>query len=368
MKQPGQKRIALVYDALYTRGGAEYLTLLMAHHFPNMDVYAASRGVNFGSARLGENIHVLTRRITPSDAFLRGAHTYRIFRANAARLAAYDLVIYSGLYAPFAVLRKQPPKSLLYCHDLPLPFVYGWYDYYMQTLGFAGRSCLRLVAGRLRRRFEEALSRFDVIVANSRFTAGQFEALAQREVKVLYPACDLSRFQYRPSNGYYLSFARLEKHKRVDRAVKAFLDTPDKRLIVASNGAELGRLKRLAAGADNITFTESTDPAQIADLLSECIASIHVGMQEPFGISAVESLASGKPVIAVREGGLTEIAEPGRCGSFIEYSDPRSIRQAVRSLDSSRAAGMKANCQQQAQRFSPEIFLREFEALVTRYL
>jgi glycosyltransferase involved in cell wall biosynthesis len=150
------------------------------------------------------------------------------------------------------------------------------------------------------------------------------------ESEVLYPPCDTEGFEWMGDGDYFLSTARLEPLKRVDLIVEAFKDMPNKKLIVASGGSQLESLEELADGAKNITFTGWVSDTELRRLVGNCTATIYIPKDEDFGISPVQSLAAGKPVIGVNEGGVVETVRETADGVLI--STPPSaakIRDAV---------------------------------------
>ena len=127
---------------------------------------------------------------------------------------------------------------------------------------------------------------------------------------------------------HYLVLAELMAHKRIDVAVRAF-NQLGRRLVVVGDGPEARRLKRLAG--PTISFTGRVSDQRVAELLSSARALV-VTAAEEFGIAAVESLASGRPVIALDAGGVRESVREGETGTYYEgatiptRSPPRSRR------------------------------------------
>ena len=134
---------------------------------------------------------------------------------------------------------------------------------------------------------------------------------------------------------YFLSTARLEPLKRVDLIVNAFKNMPDKKLFVTSGGSQLKSLQELADGAKNITFTGWASDAELRRLVGNCIATIYIPKDEDFGISPVQSLAAGKPVIGVNEGGVAETVREPADGVLISTPpSPEKVLKAVSAIES----------------------------------
>lgn len=267
-------------------------------------------------------------------------------------------VVYSGTYAPMAVANHIAARNVLYCHTPPR-FMYDEQAYYLDAIPWWQRPALAALVRYLRPRYEEAVSFMDRIVVNSRNVQRRVGQYLGRESMVVHPPCDVERYQWHEPEGYYLSTARLDVLKRVDLVVRAFRKMPDKRLIVVSDGPERPRLEMLAGDAANISFAGEVGDERLKELIGRCIATIYVPRDEDFGMSPVESMAAGKPVIGVAEGGLLETVVNGETGVLVP-ADPGvdHVVEAVRGLARDRAGAMRRACEQRAAMFSTEKFLQ----------
>lgn len=83
----------------------------------------------------------------------------------------------------------------------------------------------------------------------------------------------------------------------------------------------------------NISFTGPVEEEELRSLIGNAIATLYIPVDEDFGMSPVESMAAGKPVIGVREGGLIETVMDGETGILLN-ADPsiEQIRQGVMDL------------------------------------
>jgi glycosyltransferase involved in cell wall biosynthesis len=183
--------------------------------------------------------------------------------------------------------------------------------------------------------------------------------LGLEDVHVIHPPVNTETWQWIEQGDYYLSNARLEPYKRVDRVVRAFMAMPDRKLVVTSGGSQLDALRKLADGCHNIHFTGWTSPGELRDLVGRCIATVYLARDEDFGMAPVESMAAGKPVIGVDEGGLRETIVHGDTGWLIELGDDESVDDlidAVRRLEPEVAFAMRPACERRAQAFRGEVF------------
>ncbi|OQW93126.1 MAG: glycosyl transferase family 1 [Beggiatoa sp. IS2] len=300
----------------------------------------------------------LWRQFKLTQAFIHRTHF----------LKDYHTVIYSGFYTPLAVLQHLSGPNILYCHTPPR-FIYDQRDFYLNSLSPWLRPALQAFIHYLQPRYENAITQMTTIVANSENVRKRIRYYLGQESIVVYPPCDTHRFTWRGQGHYYLSTARLDPLKRVDLIVQAFLQMPDKHLIITSGGSELLRLRKLARYASHIHFTGWIDDLQLADLIGNAIATLYLPKDEDFGMSPLESMSAGKPVIGVAEGGLLETIIERETGLLLSPPPTVSaICEAVLTLTPQYALTLRQACEQQAHRFRTERFLREMRNMIKNKL
>ncbi|MBA2880015.1 glycosyltransferase involved in cell wall biosynthesis [Desulfosalsimonas propionicica] len=355
----------LVYDFLFCRGGAEYLTLVLAEGISKTDIVVAFRDSDAFPDSEMAGVRCCELGPPPGVSF-RAWRTlsglYR-FRRRAGFLADYDWVIFSGSTALEGVWHRPPGRNLYYCHTLPR-FAYDLYEYYLAQISWWQRPVFRALVWWVRRRYEAALGRMDVILANSQNVRGRLKRYLGLDATVVNPPCDTTGYRWLADEGYFLSPARLEPFKRVDKIIEAFRQMPDQRLVVASGGADEARLRQIAGGCANIEFTGWQSDAGMRELVGRARATIYVAQDEDFGMSPVESMAAGKPVIGVAEGGLLETVIHGKTGILVNAPAPEVIAAAVRGLSAERAAQMRPACEARASGFGTEKFLAAMQAAI----
>lgn len=276
-------------------------------------------------------------------------------------LNKYDWAIYSGVYAPLAVRHQNHGKRILYCHTPPR-FLYDLKDHYKKQNVNWRKPLFHSFSSIFKPLYENAFHSMDVVIANSENVKKRIKHYLRAESVVIHPPCPVEGKRWHESQGYYLSLARLEPYKRVDLLIEAFLKMPKKRLVVASGGSDFERLKELAHGAENIQFTGWASQEQLDQLINNCIASLYIPMDEDFGMSPVESMAAGKPVIGVNEGGLVETVLPGETGVLLDSRvSIEDIIEAVNMMSPQVAVLMKNSCQERAKLFSEKQFFKRMD-------
>lgn len=356
-------RHCVLHDFMLVSGGAEKLVDALATGLK------ACLVVGFSAQELREWASGRDGRLYPLGPPLLGKLARYLvtawrFTHILPILVNREAVIYSGVIAPMAVHRQREGRRIYYCHSPPR-FLYDLKDYYAAKTGWLGRVGLVMLDCWLRPRYESAVRAMDVVVANSENVRRRLERHVGVDAVVVHPPIDTGRYRWVEQGGFFLSTARLEDFKRVDLIVKAFQQMPDQRLVVASGGGEEATLRKLAAGFPNITFTSWLSGSDLADLVGRCRAVIYIPIDEDFGMSPVEAMAAGKPVIGVAEGGLLETVVEGETGILL--SSPPTIdglMAAVGRMNASSALSMRPACEVRAQQFSKDLFLRRIREIV----
>lgn len=129
--------------------------------------------------------------------------------------------------------------------------------------------------------------------------------------------------------GFLLVVARLIHWKRVDAVVKAMESLREHRLVVVGDGPESRALRKVAPA--NCTFLGVTTQAELRWLYANCSALVSAS-HEDFGLTPLEAMAFGKPVVVLRKGGYIETVQEGETGVFFDEQSPESVAQGVRSL------------------------------------
>jgi glycosyltransferase involved in cell wall biosynthesis len=353
----------LLYDSLVIRGGAEHVLMTLYREF-DADVCVGFVGREaFGGAVDPDRLIDLRARsrFPPLELIYLLAR----FQGIAGLVARYPNRIYSGSYSVLASSPYHGGRSIYYCHTPPR-FLYDLESYYLSRLPPIERPLLLGLQAWFKSRYEAAIHRMDVVLANSLNVKHRLKRYLDVESRVVYPPVDLARFQWSGQEDYFISTARLEPLKRVAPIVEAFTQMPDQKLVVASGGSQSKTLRMLAKKASNIHFTGWLADADLSHLIGRCRASIYLAQDEDFGISPVESMAAGKPVIGVAEGGLLETLVPDETGHLLPPSfTVDDIKGAVRSMTATKARSLRGSCETRATAFSRDSFLTEIRSTVS---
>ncbi len=356
-------RVALVHDFLLDLRGAERVFLQLCDLFPQADLFTAVYDRAGTEGRFaGRNVRTTyLQRLKPTAHTFRPLLPFYPAAIESLDLRGYDLVVSSSSAWAHGVLPDEHAVHVCYSHN---PFRYAW-NAREETLA-GQRPIMRPVLAEVLRRWRQwdtlAAQRVDAYVANSQTTALRIDRYLGREATVLYPPVEVDRFSVGEVGDHYVVLSELMAHKRIELAVRAFtrLRLP---LVVVGNGPDARRLQRLAG--PTVQFTGRVGDARVAELLRTARALV-VTATEEFGIAAVEAQASGRPVIAVRDGGVLETVIEGETGVFFDLPEVDDLIAAVQAFDP-RAVDPAA-CVDNARRFDVTRFRRGFRSIAEQAL
>lgn len=362
-------RVALVHDWLTGMRGGEVVLEAMAEVFPDAELFTLISV----PASVSAPLTALKKHTSWMQRFPGAVKRYRYFlpwmpgAIERFDLSGYDLILSSSHCVAKGV--RKPPGSVhvSYVHA-PMRYVWDRYDEYFGP----GRAAphVRLAARLVRRRLQQwdrsvsQADRVDLLLANSRYIADQIQAAYGREARVVHPFADLSRFgRARAPGRNYLMVGAFAPNKRVDLAIDCFnlLKLP---LLIVGDGQEKERLKKRAG--PTIEFLGGLSNAAIADLYSKCRAFVFPG-KDDFGITPVEAMAAGAPVIAYAAGGALETVTE-KTGVFFREQTVPALKQAVleveRNAELSQGRFREEDCRARASLFTRTRFQKEWLSAV----
>ena len=280
-------------------------------------------------------------------------------------LKNYDIIIYSGDCVS-AIYNAKGKLNIAYVHTPPR-HLYDNYQKRLSDYGFSKRQLFKIFVRLNRWRFEHAIKKMDILIANSKNIQNRIKKYLGMDSVVAYPPCDTLNFKWLCQKDYYFSWARLYDTKQVDKIVEAFTKMPEKKLIVASGGPELKKIKKIAKDHDNIKILGWISDEKLLELLGDCIATIYIPIREDFGMSPVESMMAGKPTIGVDEGGIKETIIHKKTGILLNPNfNINDIVKAVRELTPDMALKMRFDCETRAKLFSKEKFVNDIKKAIEK--
>lgn len=358
-------KILILHDYFLYKGGGERLIISLAKGL-NADIAAAFIAKDAFDPR---EHGIATVELLKESWFSRlpGFRYLQVqwsFLTKTRKLIQdYDVVIYSGDCLT-ALLNAKGKVNIAYLHTPPRHL----YDHFKETLdryNILKKMIFLPFVWFNRWRFETLVKRFDEIVTNSKNTQERIKRYLGMESLIAYPPCDTLPFKNLGQGDYFLSWARLYPIKRVDMIVAAFQNMPDKQLIVASGGPEEKRLRAMAEGYENIKVLGWVSDADLTMYLGKCLATIYIPVREDFGMSPVESMTAGKPVLGVAEGGMLEVIDDKKNGWMLPPDfTVDDIARIVRSITPGDCRAMESACHETAQKFTEASFLKTMKEII----
>jgi glycosyltransferase involved in cell wall biosynthesis len=350
-------KVAFVCDFLTKFGGAQQVLLSMHKVFPEAPIYCLlydEKGtmVKFKDAKIVPSIcqkSILAKR--PKFLLPRFASAVEQFD-----FSEYDIVISSSDSFAHGAITKPTTFHLCYCHT-PMRYAWDWSSEYLKenNISFDLKGLIvRKIIHDLRIWDKASSDRVDKWLANSKNVVGRIEKYYRKDSEVLYPPIDIAGIKPndKSHNDAYLIVSRIEPYKRIRLAVEAF-NQNGKKLIVVGDGSELESLKAIAK--NNISFPGAKYGPELYEYFREAKAFIFPG-EDDFGITPVESMAAGRPVIAFKKGGTLETIIDGKTGVFFDEISSESLNLAISKLEEKYDDFTVENCRKQAEEFSEEKF------------
>lgn len=360
-------KVAIVHDWLIG-GGAELVVEQLHKLFPEAPIYT-SYCTKVWRNRLDGKVKTGWLQWWPFSRLRKFLPVLRIWWFTHLNLRDYDLVISSsgaeakGIRVPHSVVHIN------YCHA-PTHYYWSRYDEYMKHPGFGifdnlARFGLRTLVGPLRKWDYKAAQRPDYIIANSTHIKAEIERYYDRAATVIYPPVYTERFKAKVGTkkrrGFIVS-GRQTPYKRFDLAVVACskLGLP---LTVIGDGPDSRRLRKLAG--KSVTFLGKVPDRVLEEEFASAKALLFPGLDD-FGITAVEALAAGTPVIAYKAGGALDYVEPGRTGVFFEEESVKSLAVALKEFSKMSFASVEIS--HYAEKFSRQQFRRKMRLLIKKVM
>jgi len=365
-------KIALVHELLHKYGGAERVLQVLADMFPDAPIYT----LVYDEKKVGHIFpkqRVITSYLQRYFRFIKRPQPFLSKMSQAIEsfdFSGYDLVISSSSAFAHGILTPLKTKHICYCHS---PMRYAW-DYTHQyrndkSGGFFGGIKNFLISKTLReiRIWDKVASdRPDLYLSNAKTVQKRLQKYYQLSSEVVYPPVDISRFtsQKSSSQSYFLIVSALTRFKRIDLAINVFnqLKLP---LYIIGGGQDEKYLKSLANS--NIKFLGRCSDEDVQKYMEQAYAFIFPG-EDDFGITPVESMAAGTPILAYAKGGALETVQAGVTGEFFDQQTIESLSNGVKRLVNNYDSYDIKKLRLRATDFSKQKFIDNIKKIVMRVM
>lgn len=356
-------RIAVYYDTLFSKGGAERVAILLANSL-NADIITAGYNekiaqwlpINNKVINLGNVTLPISKPIgTLFEAPLRFYLNRNAFSKD------YDIHIFLGFSSIYGANKKN--KNIWYCLT-PNRMLYDLKEFKQKHPNALARFIF-FVYGKLFGLFDPMVVKenFQKILSQTQTIKDRVRKYYGLQTEVIYPSFDPSGYASHTIGDYFLSVSRLNEEKRVDIIAHSFTEMPDKKLLIVGDGPERSKILSIIKGHANITYKQSCNDDELHSLYANCLATIYIPIDEDYGLIPLESMASGKICIGANEGGLRETIMHNKTGYLIT-ADKESIKNTVRNFTQEKAHAMKQACLQRSKQFDLETFKKKWRGVI----
>ncbi|MRR09516.1 glycosyltransferase family 4 protein [bacterium] len=355
-------KTAIVHDYLNQYGGAERVLECLHRLYPGAPVYT----IVHDPGRMPDRFRSWDIRPSWINRLPGVRRHYEklipLFPAavEGFDLAGYDLVV--SLSSAWVKGVLTPPDTLHVC-VCTSPMRFAW-DEYHDRLRRQPNPIVRAALARTLQRIRiwdvASSGRPDIFIAISDLVARRIAKYYRRGSTVIRPGIDTGHFSPggAPRGDHYFTASRLKPYKRIDVAIEAF-NRLGKPLLVAGQGPELARLQRLAG--PTIRFLGRIGDEELRDHYRRCRAFVFP-TEEDFGLTPLEAMACGTPVIALGKGGALESVVDGQTGLFFGEQTAASLAAAVGRFETMRFE--PAAIRKHAERFDQEVFAKQLAAVI----
>ena len=362
------RRVAIIHDWLYTYAGGERVLEQMLRCFPKADLFSLIDCVPDADRGFLEGRTVRTSFMQRLP-FVRQLYQKYLPLMPAAieslDLREYDLVLSSSSAIARGVLTEPHQLHICYLQSRSLRYLYD--ERFAYSPGGILGVAQEWLMSPIRTWDSVAARRPDRSIANSDFVRRWHRHRYGIEAAVVYPPVDVELFGRNfnaAKDDYYVVVSRLARYKLVPLVVEAF-NRLGRRLLIVGAGPEETMIRRLAKS--NVELVGPQRPEEVAKLVSRARALVFAG-REDFGIAPVEAQAAGTCVVAFAQGGVAETVRgldvPDSTGVLFHEQTEKAIAAAIEELEVVQGRISPNACRENALRFSPERFRREYADFV----
>jgi glycosyltransferase involved in cell wall biosynthesis len=374
-------KIALVHDYIKEYGGAERVLEALTEVYPDAPIYTSFYKRNSTAYKHFKGKKIIASWVQYLPFF--GSKLYSPLRFltpliwGSFNLSGYDLVISSASWYIAKGFKKPSDKfiEICYCHTPPR-WLYG----YNTSINFQKYWPIRvyaLIIGHFLRLYDfKQAQKVDYFVANSKEVAARIKKFYRRDSTVIYPPVSLPKAQNTRKGDYYFIVSRIVGAKGLELAVEAAIKSGFKLKIAGSPAGyyfEHDKLIKKAEGYDperksnrgKVEFLGQVNDKELAKLYKSAKAFLALSKDEDFGITPVESMLCGTPVIAFNGGGYKETVIDGKTGVLFDNYSVGGLIEAVKKFENSKFNAK--DCIAQAEKFSKERFKKEIKEFVEKH-
>ncbi|MCJ7554298.1 MAG: glycosyltransferase family 4 protein [Ignavibacteriaceae bacterium] len=354
-------KTAIVHEWFVNYAGSERCVESFTNLWPEADVFALVDFLNDDQRKIILKGKKAKTSFIQKLPFARKKHRYYLPLFPKAieqfNLSEYDIIISSSHAVAKGVKTRKDQLHISYCYS---PMRYAWESADEYLKGFKG-SVAKLFINYLRKWDLKSAKNPNHIIAISKYIGERIKRIYNIDAPVIYPPVDTHLFEIGEKEDYYLVASRMVPYKKMDLAVEAFNQMPDKKLVVIGDGPEMNKIKSIAKS--NIEILGHQPFEMLKDKMMRAKAFIFTA-EEDFGIVVVEAMACGTPVIAFGKGGASETVIDNKTGILFEEQNVNSLIAAVKKFESEESKFDKQKIRQHSELFSRKVFEKNIAEFV----
>ena len=359
-------KVAIIHYWLVNMRGGEKVVEALLDLYPHADIYTHVFDEHAVSEKIAQRIKGTTfiQKLPKANRFYQSYLPLMPFALEQLDLRAYDLILSSESGPAKGVITSPNSVHICYCHS-PMRYVWDMYHDYYQHSSLLKKLVMPFLLHRLRLWDLASSFRVDHFIANSSFVKKRIRKFYRRDSEVIYPPINIADFYIAEQvEDYYLIVGQLVAYKNIRLAVEAF-NQNGKRLVIIGAGAELAGLKSIAEA--NIQFLGYQSFDVIKQYYAQCLALIFPGVED-FGMVPVEAMASGRPVIALSQGGTLDTVIDGETGVLFDVPDVSALNGAINKFEENYQAFSSERIRLHAQQFDSAIFKHKIKAFIDKHM
>ncbi len=361
-------KVALVHDYIKEFGGAERVLRVLADMYPKAPIFTAFRVKGSTCDKEFKDRKIVESRL----AFLiKYGNLYSPLRFlvpliwSSLDLSEYDLVI-TSCSSYFARGFKVSPKTVVvaYCHTPPR-FLYGYETSINLQKYWIVRVYATIVNHFLRIFDWHSAQRVNKWIVNSENVRKRVWKFYRKEAEKVCPPVEVEKFIKRSEGikkeNYFLIVSRLVGAKGLVEAAEAAKHIGLK-LKIVGEAVGYSTVKRELEKIEDVELLGRISDKEMMGLYAKAKGFIALAKDEDFGMTVVEAMASGTPVIAFNGGGFKETVVDGETGLLIDSTDTRTLELAMKKFEG--VSWKRKDLIRQSRKFSRDLFEKKIRKIV----
>jgi glycosyltransferase involved in cell wall biosynthesis len=331
-------KVVLLHDWLTCFRGGERILEALCELFPEAPVYTLLHKKGSTSPII-ESREIVTSFLNDIPGIHENYRKFLPLMPLAADMLKIkhdaDIVISSSHCVIKGVKKPKGAKHICYIHT-PMRYIYDQFDNYFGDASFPVRMAAHTIRPYLQWWDRNSNRNVDIFISNSHFISKRVLENYDLKSDVVNPFVDLKDFRAiqnnpAPKENYFLMVTAFAPNKRVDLAIEAFNKLGDGyKLKIVGSGSQEDTAKLKGMAKSNVEFLGNLEREEIIHIFSKAQAFIFPGVED-FGITPLESLASGTPVIAYKSAGVLDTLTD-KTADFFEIQTSEELVNKIKNF------------------------------------